>query len=44
MSGVFTKDITRALRFSSNLDSGVVGVNCVSVVRITTLLEVAFIC
>lgn len=30
MSGVFTKDITRALRFAKNLDTGVVGVNCVS--------------
>jgi aldehyde dehydrogenase (NAD+)/retinal dehydrogenase len=31
MSGVFTRDITRALRVSSALESGVVGVNCVSV-------------
>ncbi|VUC23912.1 unnamed protein product [Clonostachys rosea] len=30
MSGVFTKDITRALRVSAALESGVVGVNCVS--------------
>ena len=30
MSGVFTKDISRALRISGRLDSGVVGVNCVS--------------
>ncbi|KAF2020080.1 aldehyde dehydrogenase mitochondrial precursor [Aaosphaeria arxii CBS 175.79] len=30
MSGVFTRDITRALRVSSSLDSGVVGINCVS--------------
>lgn len=30
MSGVFTKDITRALRVSNLLDTGVVGVNCVS--------------
>lgn len=30
MSGVFTKDITRALRVSSKIESGVVGVNCVS--------------
>lgn len=30
MSGVFTRDITRALRVSSALESGVVGVNCVS--------------
>ena len=30
MSGVFTSDITRALRISAMLDTGVVGVNCVS--------------
>ncbi|KAH7134501.1 aldehyde dehydrogenase mitochondrial precursor [Dactylonectria estremocensis] len=30
MSGVFTRDITRALRISSALESGVVGINCVS--------------
>ncbi|EXJ75063.1 aldehyde dehydrogenase (NAD+) [Cladophialophora psammophila CBS 110553] len=30
MSGVFTSDIQRALRCSEQLDSGVVGVNCVS--------------
>ncbi|GIZ41698.1 hypothetical protein CKM354_000499400 [Cercospora kikuchii] len=30
MSGVFTKDITRALRVAKNLDTGVVGINCVS--------------
>ncbi|KAH6871230.1 aldehyde dehydrogenase mitochondrial precursor [Thelonectria olida] len=30
MSGVFTSDITRALRVSSALESGVVGINCVS--------------
>lgn len=32
MSGVFTKDITRALRVSKRLDTGVVGINCVSYV------------
>lgn len=32
MSGVFTRDITRAMRVSSALDSGVVGINCVSYV------------
>ena len=32
MSGVFTRDILRALRVSAKLDSGVVGVNCVSYV------------
>ncbi|KAH7385690.1 aldehyde dehydrogenase domain-containing protein [Pyrenochaeta sp. MPI-SDFR-AT-0127] len=30
MSGVFTRDITRALRVSSALETGVVGINCVS--------------
>ncbi|KAJ0416306.1 Aldehyde/histidinol dehydrogenase [Aspergillus carlsbadensis] len=30
MAGVFTRDITRALRVSSALESGVVGINCVS--------------
>ncbi|KAH8703856.1 Aldehyde/histidinol dehydrogenase [Talaromyces proteolyticus] len=30
MAGVFTKDVTRAIRVSSALDAGVVGVNCVS--------------
>ncbi|KIW73677.1 hypothetical protein PV04_01775 [Phialophora macrospora] len=30
MSGVFTRDITRALRVSSALESGVVGINCIS--------------
>jgi len=32
MAGVFTRDINRALRVSSKLDAGVVGVNCVSYV------------
>lgn len=30
MSGVFTSDVNRALRMSARLESGVVGVNCVS--------------
>lgn len=30
MSGVFTRDISRALRVSAILDTGVVGINCVS--------------
>ncbi|KEF62420.1 uncharacterized protein A1O9_00392 [Exophiala aquamarina CBS 119918] len=34
MSGVFTRDITRALRVSALLDSGVVGVNCVSYISV----------
>jgi acyl-CoA reductase-like NAD-dependent aldehyde dehydrogenase len=32
MSGVFTSDVSRALSVSAKLDSGVVGVNCVSYV------------
>jgi acyl-CoA reductase-like NAD-dependent aldehyde dehydrogenase len=32
MAGVFTKDITRALRVSAKVDAGVVGINCVSYV------------
>lgn len=34
MAGVFTRDINRALRVSARIDSGVVGVNCVSMVSI----------
>lgn len=33
MSGVFTSDITRAMRISAALDSGVVGINCVSLIN-----------
>ncbi|KAM0187503.1 hypothetical protein ACHAPI_011138 [Fusarium lateritium] len=36
MSGVFTRDITRALRVSASLESGVVGVNCVSLQNMQT--------
>ncbi|KAL2674295.1 hypothetical protein Neosp_012746 [[Neocosmospora] mangrovei] len=36
MSGVFTRDISRALRFSSALETGVVGVNCVSLQNMQT--------
>lgn len=32
-SGVFTKDISRAMRVSKKLDSGVVGINCVSYIN-----------
>ncbi|EME78748.1 uncharacterized protein MYCFIDRAFT_178857 [Pseudocercospora fijiensis CIRAD86] len=39
MSGVFTKDIGRALRMAKGLDSGVVGVNCVSYVSISMILN-----
>ncbi|KAK1252184.1 hypothetical protein MKX08_003371 [Trichoderma sp. CBMAI-0020] len=34
MAGVFTRDITRALRVSARIDSGVVGVNCVSMMSV----------
>ncbi|ORY69034.1 aldehyde dehydrogenase domain-containing protein [Pseudomassariella vexata] len=32
MAGVFTQDISRALRLSSAIDSGVVGINCISTI------------
>lgn len=32
MAGVFTRDVSRALRVSAKLEAGVVGVNCVSYV------------
>jgi aldehyde dehydrogenase (NAD+)/retinal dehydrogenase len=38
MAGVFTKDITRALRVSARIDAGVVGVNCVSYVSDRTVI------
>ncbi|KAK5662359.1 hypothetical protein OQA88_8269 [Cercophora sp. LCS_1] len=34
MAGVFTQDINRAMRVSAALESGVVGVNCVSYVNV----------
>lgn len=34
MAGVFTKDINRALRVSAKIESGVVGVNCISTVSL----------
>lgn len=37
MAGVFTRDITRALRVSSRFESGVVGINCVSYVSLNIL-------
>ena len=33
MAGVFTQDINRALRVSSECDSGVVGINCISTIH-----------
>lgn len=35
MAGVFTKDINRALRVSSEVESGVVGINCISYVSLS---------
>lgn len=32
MAGVFTRDVTRAIRLSAELDSGMVGINAVSTV------------
>ncbi|KAH7131719.1 Aldehyde/histidinol dehydrogenase [Dactylonectria estremocensis] len=36
MSGVFTQNINRALRLASRFDSGVVGVNCISLIHCST--------
>ncbi|CAG8980373.1 hypothetical protein HYALB_00013720 [Hymenoscyphus albidus] len=36
MAGVFTQDINRALRMASAFDSGMVGVNCVSLMMLGT--------
>lgn len=36
MAGVFTQDVTRAMRFSSKLDAGVVGINCASITSLST--------
>lgn len=36
MAGVFTQDVTRALRVSSDLESGMVGINSVSTGFIST--------
>ncbi|KAI3319406.1 aldehyde dehydrogenase [Xylariaceae sp. AK1471] len=35
MAGVFTQDINRAMRVSSELDTGMVGINCVSLCFLT---------
>ncbi|KAI0160646.1 aldehyde dehydrogenase [Xylariaceae sp. FL1272] len=35
MAGVFTQDINKALRVSSDIDSGMVGINCVSLCFLT---------
>lgn len=34
MAGIFTKDITRALRVSAKVEAGVVGIKCVSYVSV----------
>jgi len=36
MAGVFTQDINKALRVASDFDSGMVGINCVSLMMIQT--------
>jgi aldehyde dehydrogenase (NAD+)/retinal dehydrogenase len=36
VAGIFTKDVTRAIRISSGLDVGVVGINCVSMQSMKT--------
>jgi aldehyde dehydrogenase (NAD+) len=33
MAGVFTQDINRGLRMASEIESGMVGVNCVSLTQ-----------
>ena len=35
MAGVFTQDINRALRVASEFDTGMVGINCISMFFIT---------
>ncbi|EXJ92020.1 hypothetical protein A1O3_00570 [Capronia epimyces CBS 606.96] len=36
MAGVFTQDVNKALRVASEFDSGMVGVNCISLVHVNT--------
>ena len=36
MAGVFTQDINRALRVASAFDSGMVGINCISQMFLST--------
>ncbi|TGJ79105.1 hypothetical protein E0Z10_g9658 [Xylaria hypoxylon] len=36
MAGIFTQDINRAMRLSSEIDSGMVGINCVSLAFLVT--------
>jgi aldehyde dehydrogenase (NAD+) len=36
MAGVFTQDINKALRVASDFESGMVGVNCVSLMFMNT--------
>jgi acyl-CoA reductase-like NAD-dependent aldehyde dehydrogenase len=35
MAGIFTQDINRALRLASIIDSGVVGINCISTINVS---------
>jgi acyl-CoA reductase-like NAD-dependent aldehyde dehydrogenase len=35
MAGIFTQDVNRALRLSSAVDSGVVGINCISTINVS---------
>lgn len=36
MAGVFTKDITRALRVAGEIESGMVGINCITLKQLNT--------
>src|SRR6185437_6801007 len=40
MAGVFTRDVTRALRVSAKIESGVVGINCVSYVSLPQYINI----
>lgn len=35
MAGVFTQDINKALRMASEFESGMVGINCISLMMVT---------
>ena len=39
VAGVFTRDVSRALRLAHQLEAGVIGVNCVSLVKFNILLS-----
>jgi aldehyde dehydrogenase (NAD+)/retinal dehydrogenase len=40
VAGVFTRDVSRALRLAHQLEAGVIGVNCVSLVCIAIMRSV----